>query len=48
MDEKTTVIIDAYPVECVDGTTKLMACLITVVGGDTVDLRDCPPNNLTQ
>jgi hypothetical protein len=45
---KTTVSIDAYPVECIDGTTKFMACLITVLGGETVDLRLCPPNNLKQ
>ena len=41
MDEITTVTIDAYEVVCSDGSTKLMACRITVVGVDTVDLRDC-------
>ena len=41
MDESTTVIIDAYGVVCSDGSTKLMACRISVVGVDTVDLRDC-------
>ena len=41
MDESTTVTIDAYGVVCSDGSTKLMACRISVVGVDTVDLRDC-------
>lgn len=41
MNEQTTVTIDAYGVVCSDGSTKLMACRITVMGGDTVDLRDC-------
>jgi hypothetical protein len=48
MMNKNEVTIDAYPVECIDGSTKLMACRITVVDGDTVDLRLCPPNNPTQ
>jgi len=41
MYENTKVIIDAYSVVCSDGSTKHMACRITVFGGDTVDLRDC-------
>jgi len=41
MEEGTTVIIDAYEVLCSDGSIKLMACRITVVGVDTADLRDC-------
>jgi hypothetical protein len=43
MDANKTVSIDAYEVFCSsDGSTKLMACRITVVGVATVDLRDCP------
>jgi hypothetical protein len=48
MNNKMEVTIDAYPVECTDGTIKLMACRITVFDGDTADLRLCPPNNPTQ
>jgi hypothetical protein len=45
MEQDTTVIIDAYEVICLDGSTKLMACRLTVLyednNTDTVDLRDC-------
>jgi hypothetical protein len=41
MDLGTPVSIDAYEVLCLYGSTKLMACRLTVLGGETVDLRDC-------